>query len=98
MVLWVTKAATIETVWPLSQPFYRLVVVLCNTRDSDKQTNGLQYQTVEQRTCINRAWETKQRAEASIERSLESIGLIDEQPDHDDNGGSGFWSHDSLFT
>eukprot|EP00903_Cladosiphon_okamuranus_P007816 g7562.t1 len=47
----------------------------------------------------SRAWETKHRAEASIERSLESIGLIDEQPDYEDGGsGSGFRSHDSLFT
>lgn len=45
---------------------------------------------------IGRAWETKQRAEASIERSLESIGLIDEQPD-DDNDDDGFRSNDSLF-
>lgn len=47
---------------------------------------------------MSRAWETKQRAEASIERSLESIGLIDEQPDYDDgDDGNGFRSHDSLF-
>lgn len=48
---------------------------------------------------MSRAWETKQRAEASIERSLESIGLIDEQPDHDDDddGDDGFRSRDSLF-
>ncbi|CAM9633698.1 unnamed protein product [Scytosiphon promiscuus] len=36
----------------------------------------------------SRAWEAKQRAEASIERSLESIGLIDEQH-HGDDGDDG---------
>ena len=46
---------------------------------------------------MNRAWETKRRAEASIERSLESIGLIDEQPDHNGDSDNDLRSHDSLF-
>lgn len=29
---------------------------------------------------VHRAWDAKRRAEESIERSLEAIGLIDEQP------------------
>lgn len=66
---------------------------------SRENTNG----PTTDRPDTHRAWETKQRAEASIERSLESIGLIDEQTDHDhDNGDendadNGFRSHDSLF-
>lgn len=39
----------------------------------------------------NRAWEAKRAAETSIERSLEAIGLIDEQ--HDDDSRY----NDSLF-
>ena len=51
-------------------------------------------------SCLCRAWEAKSQAELTIERSLEAIGLIDEQHygDGDDRAEESLFRHGKPFS